>query len=218
MILQATVQFLNLNPKPETLSRCPIHDRESHLIQQILQLILNSGESAKTYLEFLNRARFLERYAPPSKEVASPRLLGTHCPLGRVRVSPEAKYVYVARNPWDCCVSCFHVTRETREFENGTFEDFLDAFLDGQLGFGDYFDHVLSGYERRGEPNVFFVTFEDLQRNKAGVLKRLAYFLGHNYGRKLENDHVLFQKIMEKSTVEYMKRFMNVNSSDLLEL
>ncbi|CAN7993427.1 unnamed protein product [Ixodes pacificus] len=191
----------------------------SHWVQQIIQLICNSGESAKTYTEFIERAPFLE-FQPSIENGTVPRLLRTHSPMGRLPISPKAKFVYVARNPWDCCVSCFHVTREAKEcgFQDGTFEEFLDLFLDGQFGFGDYFDHLLSGYERRNEPNVFFVTYEDLQKNKAEVVKRLAHFLGPNYGMMMENDHGYCQKVLEKSTAEYMNGLLRVQHSEMLEL
>ncbi|KAM7293560.1 hypothetical protein ISCGN_026690 [Ixodes scapularis] len=191
----------------------------SHWVQQIIQLILNSGESVKTYTEFIERAPFLE-FQPSIEAGRAPRLLRTHSQMGRLPISPKAKFVYVARNPWDCCVSCFNVTREANEcgFQDGTFEEFLDLFLDAQFGFGDYFDHLLSGYERRNEPNVFFVTYEDLHKNKAAVVKRLARFLGPNYGMMMENNYGYCQKVLEKSTAEYMNGLMRVQQSEILEL
>ncbi|KAG0445270.1 hypothetical protein HPB47_017533, partial [Ixodes persulcatus] len=125
----------------------------SHWIQQILQLILNSGESTESYVDFARKAPYLENRVPEGME--SPRLLRMHFSMDRIKVDPKAKYVYVARNPWDCCVSCYHYVREIPvcEFQDGTFDEFLDAFLEGQSSFGDFFDHVLSGYRRRKERN-----------------------------------------------------------------
>ncbi|CAN7993795.1 unnamed protein product [Ixodes pacificus] len=112
------------------------------------------------------------------KTTGKPRLLRSHLQIGKVSFSPRAKYVYVARNPWDCCVSCYHLVHEAPAFNFSaeTFEGFVDVFLGGQFGFGNYFDHVLSGYKHKNKPNIFFLTYEELQKNKADAVLRLAYF------------------------------------------
>ncbi|KAG0436215.1 hypothetical protein HPB47_018075 [Ixodes persulcatus] len=78
-------------------------------------------------------------------------------------IDPKSKYVYVERNPWDCCVSCYNYVREIPvcKLQDGIFDEFLDAFLERHSNFGDYFDHVPSDYRRRKERNVFFVTYEE---------------------------------------------------------
>ncbi|KAM7300214.1 transport and Golgi organization protein 1 [Ixodes scapularis] len=154
------------------------------IYQQMIQLLLNKGQSMRTFSEFTNRAPFLEIQGLQESSSYAPRLLRTHLPMNRLRLSDKAKYVYVARNPWDCCVSNFHMMRDfpSFDFAEGTFDDFLDTFLDGRFGFGDYFDHVLSGYEHRHDSNVFFVTYEEIHRDKAGVVRRLARFLDEEYG------------------------------------
>ncbi|KAG0421867.1 hypothetical protein HPB47_002272 [Ixodes persulcatus] len=187
----------------------------THWAQQIIQLIVHSGKSASSFTEFTERAPFMEMQEP--RTTSKPRLLRSHLPIGKVPFSPRAKYVYVARYPWDCCVSCYHLVHEAPafNFSAGTFEEFVDVFLGGQFGFGDYFDHVLSGYKHKDKPNVFFVTYEELQRNKADVVLRLAYFLGESYGRMLEENENAFKKVLEKSTVSFMKAFMKPSLEEL---
>ncbi|CAN8022965.1 unnamed protein product, partial [Ixodes persulcatus] len=160
---------------------------------------MSGGQSAKTFAEFFKSAPILELNS--RETVARTRLLRTHLPMNRMQFSHEAKYVYVARNPWDCCVSNFHLTTDfpTFEFENGKFEDFLDVFLRGQAGFGDYFDHVLSGYARKDCPNVLFLTYEEIQKNKNAVILRLANFLGDAYGAALKDDREALALVVEKS-------------------
>ncbi|CAN7993789.1 unnamed protein product [Ixodes pacificus] len=189
----------------------------THWVQQIIQLILSKGESVETFNEFLEKAPFLE--VQEVKMTASPRLLRTHSSMSKLRLSEKAKYIYVARNPWDCCVSCYHFIRETpsTEFANGTFDDFLDAFLNAQVGFGDYFEHVLSGYNHRGASNVFFVTYEELQTNKKDVVLRLAEFLGEHHRKVLEQKEVL-QQVLENSTVAFMKDIMKMNIKQVLNV
>ncbi|CAN7948693.1 unnamed protein product [Ixodes pacificus] len=180
----------------------------THWVQQIIQLILNKGECERNYMDFMIRSPFIE--AMELGATKAPRLLRTHSSMARLQFSKKAKYVYVARNPWDCCVSCFHFVREIPEcqFEDGTFDDFVDSFLEGKFGFGEYFSHVLYGYGSRTEPNVFFVTYEELHKDKADVALRLAYFLGEDHGKMLEANQDVFRKVMEKSTAVYMRKLM----------
>ncbi|CAN7938057.1 unnamed protein product [Ixodes hexagonus] len=190
----------------------------SHWVQQIIQLILSRGQSVETYSEFMEKAPFLE--IQELKTTEAPRLLRTHFSMSNLRLSEKAKYIYVARNPWDCCVSCYHFARETpsADFSNGTFDDFLDAFLGAKIGFGDYFEHVLSGYNHRKDPNVFFVTYEELQRNKKEVILRLANFLGEHHRKVIEENKDVFQRVLEKSAVPFMKNIMKTNPEEILKV
>ena len=74
-----------------------------------------------------------------------PRLIKTHLRRELTPFSDLAKYVVIARNPFDCAVSFFHHTRgfpRHYDFVDGTFEDFFDCFIAGEVDFGDYFDHL----------------------------------------------------------------------------
>ncbi|KAL1447229.1 hypothetical protein MTO96_044348, partial [Rhipicephalus appendiculatus] len=75
-------------------------------------------------------------------------------------------YVYVARNPWDVCVSLFHMVTNISifRFEDGTFDEFFEWFLDRDFGYGSYFDHVAAGYALKDKSNVLFLTYEQLKR------------------------------------------------------
>jgi hypothetical protein len=61
------------------------------------------------------------------------------------------KVIYVARNPKDCCVSYFHHHKNMKDaygFE-GSFEEFVDIFIKGTIGYGGYFHHL----KVRNDPN-----------------------------------------------------------------
>ncbi|XP_040079051.1 sulfotransferase ssu-1-like [Ixodes scapularis] len=186
----------------------------------MIQLLLNKGQSMRTFAEFTNRSPFLEIQGLQESSSEAPRLLRTHLPMNRLLLSDKAKYVYVARNPWDCCVSNFHMMRDfpLYDFADGTFEDFLATFLDGRFGFGDYFDHVLSGYEHRDDFNVFFVTYEEIHSDKAGVVRRLAHFLGEEYGDMVRSDSELLKLIIERSSVEFMADVLKTDAKGIAQL
>ena len=61
----------------------------------------------------------------PVRALPEPRLIKTHLPFARTPWSAQAKYIYVARNPFDCAVSFYHHTRGfVRHYD----------FADGVLG------------------------------------------------------------------------------------
>ncbi|KAH9384575.1 hypothetical protein HPB48_026584 [Haemaphysalis longicornis] len=91
-------------------------------------------------------------------------------------LNKEAEYVDVARNQCDVCVSLYHMVNNVYiwRFQDGTFDEFVDAFIEGEFGYGSYFDHVAAGYALRHEPNVFFLTYENLKKDTRGTVLFLA--------------------------------------------
>ncbi|KAM7283921.1 sulfotransferase ssu-1 [Ixodes scapularis] len=207
-------EALNFRPKPGDIVLVSYPKCGTHWVKQIIQLLLHRGESAQDYWQFQKQTPFLEMAGTKVLEGApSPRDMLTHLPFDEKRFNKDAKYVYVSRNPKDCAVSFYHHTRMLPEyqFEDGEFSDFLDIFLKGETEYGDYFDHVLPWYQRRHEPNVFFVTYEQLKKDIRAVVLKLAYFLGEKYGQMLEQDEQMFRQVLAKSDVQFMKKLLDVN-------
>ncbi|XP_037515072.1 sulfotransferase 1B1-like [Rhipicephalus sanguineus] len=161
-----------------------------------------------TYPELAKEWRFLEFMDIKDFRSSLPlRTFATHLALDKRMMTEEGKYIYLARNPWDICVSFYHMMTNVSlfGFQNGKFEDFVDAFISGHMDCVDYFEHVAAGYALREHPNVFFVTYEELKKNTREVSLRLAYFLGEQYGRNLGKDEALLKNLMERSQPEYMR-------------
>lgn len=180
----------------------------THWLQQIVQLIMNKGRSANDWSEFWNGAPVLEMgWAKALEKISPPRVMQTHIPLHRLRFNPATKYVYLVRNPKDCCVSFFHHTRMLPEyqFQDGSFDDFFRLFLKGETDHGDYFDHVMSWYKHKDDPNVFLCTYEDLKKHTRDVVLKLAHFLGEDYGKLLEENEDVITQVLERSSVQFMK-------------
>lgn len=213
-------RVLRFQPQEGDIIQVTFPRSGTHWVQQIIQLILQKGESAKDFLEFSRRAPFLEYQGEEALEgLDAPRLMRTHLRLGRIPFSCTAKYVYVARNPWDCCVSAYHFLPQLPEFpENFTFDEYLDLFLRGETGTGDHLKHVLTGYARRMEPNVFFITYEELTRDTPGAIKRLAHFIGPEYGTAVDENQSLLRSILEKSSVRYMKSLIHTKQKVMTEM
>jgi hypothetical protein len=106
----------------------------------------------------------------------SPRLFKSHLPYARIPKGP-CKYLYVARDGKDVAVSCYHLCRRYNGYD-GTFAEFFERFLRGQVEFGSWFQHVRGWWAHRHDPNVLFLTYEELTRDLEGCLRRISAFYG----------------------------------------
>ncbi|KAL1471575.1 hypothetical protein MTO96_039870, partial [Rhipicephalus appendiculatus] len=202
---------LNFRAKEGDLVQVTFPKSGTNWLMYIAHLILKEGQPISTYQEFAQNMRFLEYMDIEGFSSSLPlRTFVTHLPLDKRTMTEEGKYVYLARNPWDVCVSLYNMAINTTifHFRDGTFDDYLDTFVNGNFGYGDYFEHVAAGYALREEPNVLFVTYEELKKNTREVALRLAYFLGEKYGRALEKDEASLEKILERSHVDNMRNVM----------
>lgn len=138
----------------------------------------------------------------------------THLPRNVLQPRHCAKYIYVARNPYDCAVSYYYFLKG---FTPNTFPDFgsfLAMFLSGKVPYGDYFDHLLSWYERRKDANVLFITYEELKTDSRAQFLRIADFLGNEHGRAMRQDEALLRHVLDSCRLENMKAFIKYNPVD----
>ncbi|XP_029830100.2 sulfotransferase ssu-1-like [Ixodes scapularis] len=181
-------------------------------MQYLLCNIFSGGVPPRDTEEFEAKSPFLLfTGAQGAEEMPRPGAIKTHFSFNKQPYSKEAKYFYVTRNPYDCWVSFYHHMRNTPAyfFEDGTFDQFFDLFMEGKCEFGDYFDHLLSWYEHRNDLNVFFLTYEDLKKDTASWVLKMADFLGKEYGERLRSDLALLKRIVEVSSVPNMKEALN---------
>ncbi|KAK8757460.1 hypothetical protein V5799_004911 [Amblyomma americanum] len=179
-------------------------------LQNIAQAVLNVDDHKEASEEgSLKLLTFLELVgAEGARAMPRPGAIKTHLPFSKHPYSEKAKYVYIARNPYDCCVSFYHHTKRlpTYRFQDGTFDQFFDMFVEGKVDFGDYFDNLLSWYEHRDDPNVLFVTYEELKKDTSGWVLKLADFFGkEQFGDKMKRNPALVAKVIESTNVEKMK-------------
>ncbi|CAL1284760.1 unnamed protein product [Larinioides sclopetarius] len=183
------------------------------LTQQIVAVILRKGKPFLTAEEYFGSLPFLE--AATMEELSAlekPRCIKTHLPFDRIKFSSEAKYIYVARHPEDCVVSFYHHTRffPIYHFTDGSFDDYFELFIKGEVDWNDYFDNLLSWYEHRNEPNILFLTYEKMLANPRDACLQIARFLGEDhYNGLVDNDEKILKKVMEYSSLEFMKKTVN---------
>lgn len=177
--------------------------------QFLVLSILHRGYTPKMTTEFMLASPFLELMgAEAAEKMARPGPIKTHLPFHKVPLSEEAKYIAVARNPYDVCVSFYyHMLGFTpRWVDDVSFGRFNELYISGKLSFGDYMDHLLSWYEQRDSANVLFFTFEDMKKDAVFWTLKIADFLGEQYGSDLRKDPALLQKVLSASSKENMKQ------------
>ncbi|KAL1414140.1 hypothetical protein MTO96_000959 [Rhipicephalus appendiculatus] len=180
-------------------------------VQCIAYGIYNDGQPPPDLAGFLAKSPFIELFgADAVRSMPPPGTIKTHLPFDEKRFSPRAKYIYVARNPYDVCVSLYHhfTTQTVAARESLSFDEYLRCFLAGEVHFGNYLEgSLLPWYSRRHESNVLFLTYEDLHADVKLQVARIAEFLGKQYARQISVDPAMLQRVIDMSTKQSMRPF-----------
>ena len=92
--------------------------------------------------------------------------------------------IYVTRNPRDCFISYFNHIRAMTGYA-GSLELCADAFLrDECVCWTPFMQNVKSFWNRRHEPNIIFITYEDMKRDLPKVIREVSSFLGKPVAEK----------------------------------
>ncbi|XP_066553237.1 sulfotransferase 6B1 [Amia ocellicauda] len=136
-------------------------------------------------------------------EAPSPRLLGTHMHPDNIPASiaeKKTKILVVLRNPKDTVVSFFHFTNKNPVLPTAeSWDKFFADFMSGEVPWGSYFDHALSWEKRIDNPNIMFVTYEDMKENLIEEIKQIANFFNFTLSEEQVNT------IAQESTFTAMK-------------
>ncbi|XP_040073437.1 sulfotransferase 2B1-like [Ixodes scapularis] len=136
---------LSYEAQPEDVFVVTYPKRGTTWLQYILCAIFNDRVPPVNSQDFWSKMPFLEACGHIGR-TPRPIAIKTHLPFPKQPYSKQAKYLYLARNPYDCCVSCLYAIKVAPAYalEEGTFEEFLDMFLEGKVEFGDYFESLRS--------------------------------------------------------------------------
>ncbi|KAK8773727.1 hypothetical protein V5799_011740 [Amblyomma americanum] len=226
------VPFLDYFPEDNVRTAMNYYPRDNDVIivtypkcgttwtQYIVSSILTKANPPNDPGEFMLYTPLIEFLG--AEAAMSPARKGpliTHLPFKNIVFSKRAKYIYVARNPYDCCVSCYYFLKAVtpKSYHDVTFESFVEKFLSAQLFYGDYFDHLLDWYGLRNEKNVLFLTYEQLKEDTELWILKIADFLGKDHGSALKEDKKLLEKVLELSSVTNMKTVFNYNPHDRIK-
>ncbi len=142
------------------------------------------------------------------RSLSKPRFIKTHLTYELTPKHPNAKYIYVARNPFDCAVSFYYHTQgfvKHYDFAEGTFDDFFECFINGEVDWGDYFDHLLPWVQHKNDKNVLFLTYESMKKDLKSAILKIANFLGERYIEKVNNPQMI-ENIIEHTSFSRMSK------------
>ncbi|KAF6716208.1 Sulfotransferase family cytosolic 2B member 1 [Oryzias melastigma] len=175
-------------------------------MQEILPLVLNGGDLTPVQSTVnWDRVPWLEetRLAEVVDKMKSPRAMVSHFPYNLMPSSfhsSKAKVIYVMRNPKDILVSSFYFHQMAAFLENpGTFDEFIDKFLEGRVLFGKWTDHVKSWKLAKIADRILFLTYEEMVQDLPAAIRRMSDFLCRNHSEDA------IQKIAEHCTFKSMK-------------
>jgi aryl sulfotransferase len=110
------------------------------------------------------------------------RFIKTHLHLSELPSDPRVTYIVVARSPLDTVVSLHHqamnILISGAQRPQTARQSLLDRISEMGTGRDSYFDTLLTrltgAWERRTDPNVILVHYEDLSADLPGEMRRLA--------------------------------------------
>uniref|UniRef100_A0A670ZB03 Sulfotransferase n=1 Tax=Pseudonaja textilis TaxID=8673 RepID=A0A670ZB03_PSETE len=171
--------------RPDDLLICTYPKAGTTWIQEIVDMVQHRGDVQKCA-----RAPIYER--SPYLELFPPEPL----PSGE--------------NVKDCAVSYFYFQRMLKLFQDpGTWKDFLENFIAGEIAYGSWFDHVLGWWKAKDHHSILYLFYEDLKENPAQEIQKVAQFLN------IELSASVLDQIVQHTTFESMKNNPMTNYSNI---
>ena len=191
--------------------------------QQIVSQLIFGGQEG---LDVSAMSPWLDMRILPRAETAAMleaqrhrRFIKTHLPLDALLFSPEAKYLYIARDGRDVAWSAHnHFAKVKDEFFALLNETpglvgppmprlpadvrafFLQWMEQDGAPLWSFWENIRTWWEARHLPNVMLVHFADLKRDPEGMIRDIAAFL------QIEIAEELWPTILEHCSFDYMKR------------
>ena len=219
-------QYKNWKVRPDDVYVLTFPKNGTVWTQELVWLIQNdcNFEEAKLIpidkrFPFLDRPPlldFMREELPPSKQddilkmaedMPSPRLIKSHFPFCLLpdNLMEKSKVVICLRNPKDTVVSFYHHEKLLKSHGyTGDFPTYFNLFMDNLVMYSPYFEYVKEAWERRNHPNVCLLFFEDMKKDLATSVKKVAKFLGKEVtDENIEAlvDHLSFKKMKNNPAV-----------------
>ncbi|XP_004477606.1 sulfotransferase 1E1 [Dasypus novemcinctus] len=186
-------------------------------ISEIIYMIYKESDVEKCQDATYNRIPYLECRAEgimngvkQLNEMLSPRIVKTHLPSEQLPNSfweKNCKMIYLCRNAKDVAVSYYYFFQMASGHPNpGTFPEFVEKFMDGQVPYGSWYKHTRSWWEKRENPHVLFLFYEDMKEDIRKEIKKVMQFLGRKPSEELVEKivhHTSFQEMKNNPATNY---------------
>ena len=157
-------------------------------------------------------------------DLPTPRIIKTHLKFDMLPSALQTylgqasnttpKFIYVSRNPRDACVSLFYHWKLLEGYQ-GSFDDFAELFLNDLSGFYcPFFAHVISYWDKRDNPNILFLKYEDMKHDLPSVIQKVATFLNKEIsdeGIKDLAEHLSFKSFKSNPALNRVGRVKHAN-------
>ncbi|XP_076993149.1 sulfotransferase 1E1-like isoform X2 [Tamandua tetradactyla] len=186
-------------------------------VSEIIYMIYKEGDVEKCKDAIFYRVPYLECRSEGQmngveqlKEMLSPRIVKTHLSSEHLPNSfweKNCKMIYVCRNPKDVAVSFYYFFLMVPIHPNpGTFPEFVEKFMDGQVPYGSWYKHTRSWWEKRNNSHVLFLFYEDLKEDIRKEVKKIMQFLGRKPSEEIVDKivrHTSFQEMKNNPATNY---------------
>ncbi|KAH0818508.1 hypothetical protein GEV33_004283 [Tenebrio molitor] len=211
-VLVHHLDFESLKNNP-AVNYTPEHERLGKLRpkSKIIRKGTEDRNYKKTTLQIYNSSRInpIENIQN-RKDLKNPLVFKTHLPFTLLpkQISSgekKPKIIYVARDVKDTCVSYYHYGKFVWDYRTD-FNEYCDAFLRGKAPYSPYWNHVLSYWQLRHNPNVLFLRYEEMKSDLGGVIRRVSQFLQKNLTDeqiKILTHHLDFESMKKNPAVNY---------------
>ena len=217
--------FIDYAPSSHDVMVCTYAKSGTTWALQIVTQVAYLGEAEFDYIHHIvpwsetQHRPGMVTMAEPTYELAPTglRAVKTHNNADFVPYNENARYLVIVRDPKDVLVSSYHfIGALFPPLRKLPFDDWMLLFLLDKSIFGSWPFHVASYWKWRDRTNVKILFFEEMKKNIAKCTEEVAMFMG------VQLSGTQFQKVIEKSSFEYMKgidhkfapRFLRMASRD----
>ncbi|XP_066230817.1 sulfotransferase 2A1-like [Saccopteryx leptura] len=139
-----------------------------------------------------------------------PRFYSSHLPIEFFPKSffkSKAKGIYIMRDPRDIIVSGYHFWKALKISRiPDSLEEYFEWFLQGNVPYGSWFDHVCGWLQMKGKENFLIISYEELHQDLRASVEKVCQFLGTKLSPEELNSvlkNVSFQAMKDNKMSNY---------------